>query len=95
MDQPYTNRELDDHFREIKEQLDRVESQGKRIETEVRFTNGRVSNLEGWKTGIAMGISVIIFAVIPLLAYIWTTQVSSINEQLLMKQNAFSSAAIK
>ena len=39
MDQPYTNRELDHHFAEIKETLARIEAQTIR-------TNGRVTKCE-------------------------------------------------
>jgi hypothetical protein len=42
-DEPYTKRELDHFFLELKEQLDRIEGH-------VSKTNGRVSGLEHWRT---------------------------------------------
>lgn len=65
-DQPYTNRELDSHFLEIKETLSRIEIQTTR-------TNGRVNKLENWRSVLIGGWSIVTFLVIPLLTYIYFT----------------------
>lgn len=59
MDLDYTNRELDAHFKEIKDSLDRIEAQTTK-------TNGRVNNLETWKAWVA-GYAI---AVTPVVAWI-------------------------
>jgi len=61
---PYTNREIDRLFLEIKTQLDRIESQTIK-------TNGRVSSLERYKAGLVMSIGIISFVVIPLVVFIF------------------------
>ncbi len=45
VDKQYSNREIDLMFKEIKNQLDRIEKQTSK-------TNGRVSTLETWKSTI-------------------------------------------
>ncbi len=62
MENPFTVREIKGLFNEVHEKLDRIEGQTIR-------TNGRVSLLERWRTGIIMCISLITFIVIPLILY--------------------------
>ena len=61
----YTTRELDTHFMDIKEQLDRIEAQTIR-------TNGRVTKLENWQSLIIGGASIVSFIVIPTLVWIFS-----------------------
>lgn len=58
-DAPYSNREIDEHFREIKEMLTR-------IETQTTKTNGRVNKLESWKSLLIGGWIIVTLFVIPL-----------------------------
>ena len=67
LDQPYSNREIDFHFKEIKETLERIEVQTTR-------TNGRVRSLEGWRMYMIGGMAAITLIGVPLLTYnLWQT----------------------
>lgn len=59
MDEPYTKREQDEWRRDVKDTLDRIETQTKK-------TNGRVSSLEDWKSWAigALAVFVPIFIVV-------------------------------
>ena len=61
---PYTKREMDEKFLDIKISLDRIEAQTKR-------TNGRVSSLENWRWFLAgMGCIIITLFIPVLIAFI-------------------------
>lgn len=62
-DEPYTNREITEFFREVKTQLDRIESQTTR-------TNGRVSKLENWRAYSTGATAMIVLIGLPVLAYL-------------------------
>ena len=63
-DDRYSNREIKVFFNEIKDTLER-------IETQTTKTNGRVNKLENWRSyllgGIAIISSIVVVIVIPLL----------------------------
>ena len=63
-DYRYSNREIKVFFNEIKDTLER-------IETQTTKTNGRVNKLENWRSyllgGIAIISSIVVVIVIPLL----------------------------
>lgn len=63
MEQPYTNREIQEFFKEIKEIL-------ARIETQTVKTNGRVSKLENWRAYSNGAIAVIVLVVVPVLGWV-------------------------
>ena len=74
-DMPYSNREIDAHFVEIKESLARIEAQTTR-------TNGRVTGLETWKaksTGYTTAAGVFIMVIISLVTYIFKSEIGTIN----------------
>ena len=64
LDNRYSNREIKAFFNEIKDTLER-------IETQTTKTNGRVNKLENWRSyllgGIAIISSIVVVIVIPLL----------------------------
>jgi hypothetical protein len=62
MDSPYSNREIDSHFQEIKDSLARIEEQTTK-------TNGRVTSLEAWKQYIIGCIAVLVLIGLPILTY--------------------------
>jgi len=67
MDAPYSNREIDSHFLEIKETLERIEKQTIK-------TNGRVSSLEEWRSYVVGAVAVLVLIGLPLLTYnLWQT----------------------
>jgi hypothetical protein len=73
MNAQYTNRELDNHFDEIKVTLTRIENQ-------VVKTNGRVGSLENWRWLITGGLTVIVILIVPII-------LSIINNSFEMRQN--------
>lgn len=75
-DVPYSNREIDHHFKELKETL-------ARIETQVMKTNGRVTRLEMWKQWIA-GIFVLGGVCSALVVYIYTKEINGLNDMIKM-----------
>ena len=70
MEAEYSKRELDSHFGDVKESLDRIEAQ-------VVKTNGRVSKLEIWRGYIAGALAIISFVVIPLVVYSFNVAVDT------------------
>jgi hypothetical protein len=74
MIEDYTKRELDILFKDIKEQLDRIEIQTSK-------TNGSVSSLKVWRGYITGGLAVITLIGLPLLAYLGIMEMN-LNEKL-------------
>lgn len=64
----YSKRELDNHFREIKESLTR-------IETQTMKTNGRVRALEQWRWFLAGGMGVLVLLLPYIIKYMQMQQV--------------------
>lgn len=59
MTAPYSNREIDAHFAEIKETLRRIEQQTVR-------TNGRVTQLEMWRSYVVGAVAILSTIVLPI-----------------------------
>jgi hypothetical protein len=72
---PYSNREFDFHFNEVKETLARIEKQTTK-------TNGRVDKLENWRSYILGGFGIVTFIVIPLISWIFLDKMSSISDKI-------------
>lgn len=62
-DIPYSNREIDNHFTEVKTILGRIEAQTIK-------TNGRVSNLENWRAYTAGAVAMIVLVGVPILGFL-------------------------
>ena len=62
MEDEYKNREIDKFITELKEQLNRIEAHCEK-------TNGRVSKLELWRSGIVACIALIAFIIPIILSY--------------------------
>jgi len=65
---PYTKRELDSHFHEVKNTL-------RRIEIQTTKTNGEVAKLKVWRGYITGALAIISALVIPLVVYIFVTKI--------------------
>lgn len=63
MDAPYSNREIQEFFKDIKESLER-------IETQTSKTNGRVSKLENWRAYLTGSIVVLSTVVLPIAGWV-------------------------
>jgi hypothetical protein len=78
MEQPYSNREIESHFQEIKNTLERIELQTCK-------TNGRVTKLESWRSYIAGAITIVTLlggTVIGLSLYVYNLQLDAVRENL-------------
>ena len=87
MDAPYSNREIDSHFQEIKETLSRIESQTTK-------TNGRVTRLESWKNtsiGWTGGVGACLFIIIGLSVFIFKSEINNLSLQEEKTQTALAS----
>jgi hypothetical protein len=71
--QPYTNREMDMKFAEIKDILLGQNEQMGEIKAQVKTTNGRVSSLEKWKIFVIGFCTCITVLMIPLLIALITS----------------------
>lgn len=78
MENEYSKREIDNFMKEINDTL-------KRIETQTLKTNGSVISLKGWRTGLAMCISVVAFVVIPLVVYSFNLSQENLKQSILLE----------
>lgn len=62
MDEPFSNREITEMFKDITNGQSRIEEQ-------VRKTNGRVSEMEKWRSFMSGAIAVLVAIVVPILAW--------------------------
>lgn len=76
---PYTNRELDTHFDEIKETLDRIEVQ-------TTTTNGKVADIQGWRMWMNGGMAVLSAIMIPILFMLFAQYLSN-RQQTISKDD--------
>lgn len=74
-DKPYSKREMDAHFTEIKDSL----TQLKQL---VGIANGRTGKLEKWRAFISGGVAIVSFIVIPLIVYIFNAEVRFVSDRL-------------
>jgi hypothetical protein len=81
-EQPYSNREIQEFLATINETLHRIEAQTAK-------TNGRVSMLERWRTGIGMSIGIFIVIVMPLAVYAYN--VSNENNRSTIENEILTS----
>ena len=77
--EPYSKREIDDHFREVKEIMARDKADLRefliRIETQTLKTNGRVTKLEAWGNLSKGAIIVMNVIAVPLVGWLLYTTV--------------------
>lgn len=72
MDIPYSNREIDNHFKDVKETLERIENQ-------TTATNGKVASIQTWRERTNGAMMVVTTILVPILGWaLW--QVSTIDD---------------
>lgn len=59
MEEPYTKREIDSLHQVIIDKLNTIDSKANTIDEKVTKTNGRVKNLELWKSYLVGAISIL------------------------------------
>lgn len=69
-EEPYSTRELDAHFQDIKDLIAGVKNDVKEVKTQVLLTNGRVKTLELWRAFLAGSVGVIVAIGLPILGYL-------------------------
>lgn len=77
---PYSNREINRLFGEVKEQLNRIEEQTTK-------TNGNVRALQKWRAYTAGALAVIVFAVLPLVVYVFQLQVTQVEARIIKNES--------
>lgn len=85
MNENYSNRELDRMFEEIKVKLSDQDRVLARIEEQTRKTNGSVSMLKAWRTGLSMCLGLVIFVIIPLLIYSFQLSEQNLKQSTLLQ----------
>lgn len=83
MNEDYTKRELDAHFTEIKDSLDRIEKQTIK-------TNGRVNKLESWRSLLVGAWFVAYCMVIPLAIYIYLENMNFLKNVIQQNSGAIT-----
>ena len=72
-DKPYSNRELDHYFNDIREKflgaITDIASDVKDIKIQTTKTNGRVSKLEHWRTAVLAAGGIVTSVIIPFSVY--------------------------
>ena len=79
METDYSNREINEMFKDVKETLSRIEIQTTK-------TNGRVTNLEKWQSYIKGGIAVICLLLVPVAIYFITQTISGASRHKDIQQ---------
>jgi len=84
---PYKNREIDTLMEEIKETLNRIESQTLKTNGSIARANEKISLLENWKA-TTLGLFSAGTIVAGLIIYIWNTQMSNIEASINDNSNS-------
>ena len=58
-DTNYSQRELDHFFTDLKSDIKEIKDVLNRVEQQTTRTNGRVTKLEYWRTGVVWGVGVL------------------------------------
>lgn len=83
MEKAYSNREIDRFFKGLNERFDSQDKTLQDILAQAKATNGRVNELEKWRTGIIMCLAVFLVIVLPLGIYALRTANESLKNEIL------------
>lgn len=70
-DEPYTKREQDHYFADIKARLEKQDEMLERILTQATKTNGRVNALEYWRSAIVWSFGVLLTVSLFVINKLW------------------------
>lgn len=95
METEYTKREMDEHFKDVKERFDRqdlklaeIQATGKATDAKVAIQNGRVGKLESKWTGVVMGGGVGVFLIgiiMSLIVYSFIVSQENLKSSILLE----------
>lgn len=95
MENDYSKRELDEHFRDVKERFDRqdiklaeIQFTGKATDNKVAIQNGRVGKLESKWAGVVIGggVAVFLFGIImSLVVYSFMVSQENLKNSILLE----------
>lgn len=88
MEENYSKRELDEHFKDVKAKVEEVAILAKAIDTKVGIQNGRVTKSESWIKGVIMAGAASIFLVgiiMSLVVYSFTVSQENLKNSILLE----------
>lgn len=88
MEENYSKRELDEHFKEVKTGIEDVKTGLKDLNVKVGIQNGRVTKSETWIKGMAMVTTVALFLIgiiISLVVYSFKISQENLKNTILLE----------
>lgn len=85
MNEDYSKRELDEHFKAMDSRFDKQDVQLTEIKVQTTKTNGSVISLKAWRTGLTMCLAIIAFIVIPLIVYSFQLSQENLKNSILLE----------
>lgn len=88
MDQDYTKRELDTHFKELGDKIEENTALTKSLDLKVGIQNGRVSRLESRWLGVTIAGGACVFLmgiIISLVVYSFNTSLGKLKSDILLE----------
>lgn len=95
MEDNYSKREMDEHFKDVRERFDkqdvflqRLDKNVEGVNIKVGIQNGRVAKLESWRTGLIMAGAACVFLmgiIISLVVYSFQLSQNNLKNTILLE----------